>query len=111
MLKHGLSLIIDVSGLYREIRASNAVPADSYSLAIELKRFEAVDEGSDAFGEVILQVAFLSPRGTEQQNGRITKRAKLDGTDSSSLAKGLSSALAEGLEDVISLVAAAVKNP
>jgi ABC-type uncharacterized transport system auxiliary subunit len=96
------------TGLFREIRTSTVVPADFYSLKVDLKRFEAVDEGPDSFGEVVLQVAFSSPRGAELHNSRIIKRAKLDGTDSSSLAKGLSSALGEGLEEVIRLVADAV---
>jgi ABC-type uncharacterized transport system auxiliary subunit len=96
------------TGLFREIRTSNAVPADFYSLKIDLKRFEAVDEGSASFGEVTFQIAFTSPQGTELRNGRISKRAKLGGTDSSSLARGFSTALGEGLKEVTSLVAAAV---
>jgi len=97
------------TGLFREIRTSSVVPADFYSLTVEVKRFEAVDEGPACFGEVVLQASFSSPQGTALHNGRITKRTKLDGPDSSSLAKGLSSALGEGLEEVIRLVGNAVK--
>jgi hypothetical protein len=97
------------TGLFREIRTSNIVPADYYSLKVELKRFEAVDEGDTSFGEVVLQADLSAPQGRELSRSTVTKRMKLDSPDFSSLARGLSTALSEGLDEVTLQVANALK--
>ncbi len=97
------------TGLFTEIRTSNIVPPDYYSLEVELKRFEAVDEGDASFGEVVIQANFSAPRGRNLSRSTVTKRTKLDGSDFLNLAKGLSTVLSEGVEEVTLHVSDALK--
>ena len=85
---------------FKEIRVMNIVPADFYSLKINLQRFERSDRGNDSFSELVLDVSFISPEGKELYQNSISKRTKLEDRSFLSLAKGLSGALAEGVEEV-----------
>ena len=84
----------------KEIRVMNIVPAGFYSLKINLQRFERSDVGNDSFGELVLDVRFISPEDKELYQNSISKRTKLEDRSFLSLAKGLSGALAEGVEEV-----------
>ena len=86
--------------IFQEVRISNSVPRGFYSLTVNLKRFERYDEGKDSFGELIMDVDLLSPDARELYRGSISKRVRLDDQSFLSLAKGLSSALAEGISEV-----------
>jgi uncharacterized lipoprotein YmbA len=85
---------------FKEIRVMNIVPDGFYSLKINLKRFERADMGNDSFSELVLDVSFISPEGKELYQNSISKRTKLEDRSFLSLAKVLSGALAEGVEEV-----------
>ena len=85
---------------FKEIRAMNIVPDGFYSLKINLKRFERSDMGNDSFGEFVFDVQFISPEGKELYQNSISKRTKLEDRTFLSLAKGLSGAVAEGVDEV-----------
>jgi uncharacterized lipoprotein YmbA len=85
---------------FKEVRETDIVPDGFYSLKINLKRFERSDMGNDSFGELVLDVQFLSPDGKELCQNSISKRTKLENRTFLSLAKGLSVAVSEGVEEV-----------
>lgn len=88
------------TNLFREVRASHIVPNGSYSLKVDLMRFERSDEGDISFAEVAFDVSLVSPEGKNLYRGSITKRVKLDDRSFLSLAKGLSSGLGESVAEV-----------
>jgi uncharacterized lipoprotein YmbA len=88
------------TGLFQEVRVSSTVPRGFYSLKLDVKRFERYDEGKDSFGEFVLDVDLSSPDARELYHSTISKRVKLDDHSFLSLAKGLSSALAESISEV-----------
>jgi len=85
---------------FKEVRVMNIVPNGFYSLKIDLKRFERFDTGNDSFGELALDVQLSSHDGKVLYQQNISKTIKLDDRSFLSLAKGLSRALAEGVEEV-----------
>ena len=85
---------------FKEVRPTDIVPDGFYSLKIDLKRFERSDMGNDSFGELVFDVQLLSPDGKELYQHSISKRTKLEDRTFLSLAKGLSGAVAEGVEEV-----------
>ncbi len=85
---------------FKEVRVMNIVPDGFYSLKINLKRFERSDMGNDSFGEFVFDVQFISPEGKELYQNSISKRTKLEDRTFLSLAKGLSGAVAEGVDEV-----------
>jgi len=85
--------------LFEEIRGSNYVPEDFYSLEICLKKFERYDEGKDSFGELLFDVRLYSPAGREIYHNTISKRNNLADDSFLNLAKGLSEALSEGIRE------------
>jgi uncharacterized lipoprotein YmbA len=85
---------------FKEVRVMNIVPDGFYLLMINLKKFERSDAENDSFGELMFDVQLLSPDGEELYQDRISKRTKLEDRSFLSLAKGLSGALAEGVEGV-----------
>jgi uncharacterized lipoprotein YmbA len=87
-------------GIFKEIRVTNSLPGGYYSLMINLKKFERSDTGNDSFGELVFDVQLLSPDGKELYQNSISKRTKLGDRSFLSLSKGLSGALAEGVEEV-----------
>jgi uncharacterized lipoprotein YmbA len=85
---------------FKEVRVMNIVPDGFYSLKIDLKRFERFDTGNDSFGELALDVQLSSHDGKVLYQQTISKRIKMEDRSFISLAKGLSGALAEGVEEV-----------
>ncbi len=85
---------------FKEVRVMNIVPQGSYALKIDLKRFERFDTGNDSFGELALDVQFLSHDGRGLYQHTLTKRIKMEDRSFLSLAKALSGAVAEGAEEV-----------
>ena len=85
---------------FKEVRVMNIVPDGFYSLKINLKSFERSDMGNDSFGEFVFDVQFISPEGKELYQNSISKRTKLEDRTFLSLAKGLSGAVAEGVDEV-----------
>jgi hypothetical protein len=85
---------------FKEVKVINIFPEGFYSLKINLKRFERSDTGNDSFGELVFDVQLLSPDGKELFQNTISKKSKLDDRTFLSLAKGLSGALQEGVDEV-----------
>ena len=100
MVSEGLRDALFSTGLYRKVKILNIVPKEYYLLDVNLKRFERVDEGEQAYGELVLEVAYFNPEGKELYRSTISKRVRLDDNSFLSLAKGLSSALVETVEEV-----------
>lgn len=100
MVREAFKTRIFSTGDFKEVRSSNIVPDGFYSLAINLKKFERYDEGNDSFGDLFFDVQLSSPDGKELYHQTISKHVKLDDETFLSLAKGLSAALSESIEEV-----------
>ena len=85
---------------FKEVRVMNIVPHGFYSLKIDLKRFERFDTGNDSFGELAMDVQLLSHDGKGLFQHTISKRVKMEDRSFLNLAKALSRAIAEGVEEV-----------
>ncbi len=99
MVRQAFSDNLSASGLFKNVRASNVVPGGFYSLKIYLKQFDRIDEGENSFGELAFNFNLFSPDGKELYQGTINKKVKLENRSFASLAKSLSGALAEGMEE------------
>lgn len=88
------------STLFKDVRTSSLAPNGSYSLKINLRRFERSDEGDLSFAEVAFEVSLLSPEGKSLFQNEITKKIQLQERSFLSLAKGASIALGEGVREV-----------
>jgi len=104
MVGHAMRDALSASGFFKEIKTSYVVPAGFYSLTIDLKRFERMDEGEDSFGELSFEATLRSPDGKDVYQGSVSKRTKLEDRSFMSLAKGLSTSLAEGIAEIRSNV-------
>lgn len=102
IIKEALKGRLASAGLFREVVATNFPPADFYSLRINLTTFERFDTDSGSLGKIAFDVEFFSPDSRELYRNVISKEVKLEDKSFLSLAKGLSSALTEGLEEVMS---------
>jgi len=100
MLRRAFKDALSSAQRFKEVRAMNIVPDGFYSLKINLKRFERSDMGNDSFGEFVFDVQFISPEGKELYQNSISKRTRLEDRTFLSLAKGLSGAVAEGVDEV-----------
>jgi hypothetical protein len=100
MVSEGLRDSLFATGLFREVKVLNIVPKGFYLLDIQLKRFERLDEGNKSFGELVMDVLFITPESKELYRGRISKKVELEDQSFLSLAKGLSVALNEAIEEV-----------
>lgn len=88
------------STMFKEVRASNSTSDKFYSIDINLKKFEKINGSDNPSGELAFDVILISPDGKELYRNTITKRVKLIDLNNINLAKGLSSALTEGIEEV-----------
>jgi len=104
MVREAFKTRIFSTGDFKEVRSSNIVPNGFYSLAINLKKFERYDEGNDSFGDLFFDVQLSSPDGKELYHETISKHVKLNDETFLSLAKGLSSALSESIEEVSKII-------
>jgi len=110
IVRGGFKDSLSSTDIFQEVRVSSAIPRGFYSLKVNLKRFERYDEGKDSFGELVMDVDLLSPDARELYRGSISKRVRLDDQGFLSLAKGLSSALAEGISEVRSNIVQSLTN-
>jgi uncharacterized lipoprotein YmbA len=97
------------SGIVKAVKTSGFVSGESYALKIDLKRFERLDEGDLSYAEIALDVSLMSPEGKNLYQSSITKKIRLEDRSFLSLAKGLSSALGEGTEEVRGGISSALK--
>lgn len=88
------------SQLFKEVRVLDRVPEGFYSLKITLSKFERSDTGEASYAELAFDVRLISPEGKELYQTAVSKTSKLGDRTFLSLAKGLSSALTEGAEEV-----------
>ena len=100
IMKGALRDYLYATGLFKEIRTSGFLPVDFYALKIKLKKFEMYDTAEGSFGELAFDAELISPGGMEQYRGTVYKKVKLGDKTFLGLAKGLSSALSEGIEEV-----------
>jgi ABC-type uncharacterized transport system auxiliary subunit len=98
------------TGIFQEVRVSSAIPRGFYSLRVNLKMFERYDEGRDSFGKLVMDVDLLSPEMKVLYQNTISKKVRLDDQSFLSLAKGLSSALTEGINDIRSNIVKSITN-
>lgn len=88
------------SGTFKEVRASNLIPAGFHSLEIELRRFERLDAREGAEGDLAFGVTLISPEGKEIYHQDISKKFRLPDSSFLSLAQGLSPELLKAIEEV-----------
>ena len=93
--------------MFREVRASLAVPGDFYALEINLRKFERLDSGEESFAELAFDVRLLSPEGGEMYRDSFSKSIPLDRRNFLRLAEALSAGLSEELGKVQSALAGA----
>ena len=86
--------------LFKEVRVGNIIPDGFYSLKINLKRFERFDEGNHSFSEFSFDATFISPDGHVIFRDTLSKKSGLGDRTFLNLAKGLSTDVTEGIEEV-----------
>jgi len=96
---------ISKMNVFERVNVTSGNMAKSYVLNIYLKRFERVDEGEAAFSECSYDFEISSPDSVRPlYTGSFYKKNKLADKSYLELAKGLSSALDEGIKEVQSHV-------
>jgi uncharacterized lipoprotein YmbA len=105
LVKEAFRENLAASGLFREIRFSNAESDDFYVLVIHLKKFEMLETTDGALGEMEFDAVLFSPESKEVFHLAVSKENKLNDKTFASLAKALSSGLAEGITEVKSGIA------
>ncbi len=86
--------------VFKEVRAVRYNPEGFYFLKIELRKFERTETEKEFYGELLLDVTFVSPEGKELFQSTISKKSKLKDRTFLSLAEALSGALREGVTEV-----------
>jgi hypothetical protein len=105
MMRQAIKESLCSSGLFAVARTLASVPPGFYNCEVNLRRFERFDKGNDSFGELDFQITFRSPGCRVLYNGSISKEAKLPDRSDSSLAKFLSEALSQGLDETNAAIA------
>lgn len=100
MVKEAFKESLLSSGLFKEVRTSNLVPAGFYALKIHLKHFERSDNGTNSFSDLVFDVTLVSPDGRDAYQRTVDKKTTLENKSFLALAKALSGALSEGMEEV-----------
>ncbi len=94
-----------LSSLFMEVNTSGIKPEGFYSCDINLRKFERADSEDGSFSELSFDVSLIAPDGKELYRGTVSKKMRLEGRDNLSLAKNLSAALAEGVEETKAAIA------
>ena len=100
IIREALKEYLSSTGLFKEVRGSSVVKEDSYTLEINLKKFEQSEEGKDFFGDILFDVKLVSPDGGELYRGTVVRHVRLDDRTYLSLAKGLSAALSDSVREM-----------
>jgi uncharacterized lipoprotein YmbA len=100
IIREALKEYLSSTGLFREVRGSSIVREESYTLEINLKKFEQSKEGKDFFGDILFDVKLVSPEGGELYRGTVVRHVRLDDRTYLSLAKGLSAALSDSVREM-----------
>ncbi len=107
MVRESFRNALSATALFKEVRVSNFVPPAFYSLEIDLKRFERLDDGSGSFADLSFDLGLLSPDGKTLYRGSFEKKIKLGDRGFTSLAEALSRALSEGIGEAKAGIAGA----
>jgi len=100
IVKRVLKDSLSAEGIFKEVRDSAIVPEGFYSLEIDLKKFERYDEGNNSYGELVLDAKLLSPGNEELKRIAISKRVNLEDRSFLGLAKGLSHAVDDAVQEI-----------
>jgi len=106
MIKKAIQDSLYDTGKFHDVSTSSLISEGSYVLEINLKRFERTGEGNDIFGELAFDMKLISSDNRELSHAAITKKVKLEDREFLSLAKGLSAALAEAVQEITAKVSA-----
>ncbi len=99
MMKRAIKESLCSSRFFAVVRTSAFAPPGFYDCEVNLRRFERFDKGNESFGELDFEITFRSPGGRVLYNGSLKKELKLADRSYSSLAKFLSEALSQGLDE------------
>jgi uncharacterized lipoprotein YmbA len=91
---------LSATGCFKSVRTAEVIPDDSYSLEINLRKFERSDEGNKSFAVLEFDAVLNSPGGAELYRTTFSKKSSLSDVSFITLAKGLSGLLSEGIGDV-----------
>jgi len=92
--------VFSSQGVFKEVRVTSFRPEGFYMLKVNLKSFERFDTGNSYSSRLLFDVALQGPDGTELYGDTVSKEVTLDDNSFENLAKGLSSALKQGIEEV-----------
>ena len=109
MVRQAFDDKLSSAGFFRNVRTSSLIPHGFYSIKINLRQFERLDEGNASFGEIAFNIGLFSPEGKELYHAAVIKKVKLEDRSFLSLAKALSSGLAEGVDEVNASVEKSLK--
>lgn len=99
MVKGASKDSLSSSGFFAAVRTSAFTPSGFYQCEVNLRRFERLDKGNDSFGELDFEITFRSPDGRILYGGSLSNEAKLADRSFLSLAKFLSEALSQELDE------------
>ena len=99
LVKGAMKDSLSSSGSFAVVRTSVFTPPKFHRCEVNLRRFERFDKENGSFGELEFEITFRSPAGTILYSGSVSKEAKLADRSFLSLAKFLSDALSQGLNE------------
>ena len=99
ILRETMKVSLSSSGFFAVVRTSVFTPPGFYRCEVNLRRFERFEKGNDSFGELDFDITFLSPEGRILYTRSLLKEAKLSDRSFLSLAKFLSEALSQGVDE------------
>ena len=99
IVKGAMKDSLSSSGFFAVVRTSVFTPPGFYRCEVNLRRFERFDKGNGSFGELDFDITFLSPEGRILYTRSLLNEAKLSDRSFLSLAKFLSEALSQGVNE------------
>ena len=99
-IRQGLEDILSGLSYFKHVSLSQIQPEGFYWLAVDLKRFELLDEGEGFLGELLMDVSLFDHEMNSLFMNTISKKEQLGDKDFRNLAHVLSRFLTEGLEEI-----------
>lgn len=99
-IRQGLQDILDGLRYFKHVSLSQTQPEGYYWLAVDLKKFELLDEEKGFFGELLMDVSLFDHEKNRLFQRTIAMKEKLGNKDFMKLAHVLSTFLTEGLEEI-----------
>jgi len=100
ILSKRIKEVLESLDLFREVTLNDNTTDEAYLMRLDLKRFEMLHYGRDYYGEITVDIDFISPEGKRVYADRLSKRIKLKDDSFTELAKELSNALNEIIETI-----------